>query len=258
MILDSRQLFATLLKKYLELAKERNKKFSMRAFASKLGISSAAMSELMNGKRSISEEKALEIGRKIPFSNEDLIALENSFNKNKSIEKLKIRSNSRKEVIIDKSEFDIMSDWRYFAFMSLTRTSGFKSEISWIAKRLNVSKVSVKKIIDRLHSLDIISVDKKGNIVDNNVCYRTGSDFPKKLLNKRQLSGLEAAQESIKNENKNQIGFFSTITTDTKKIEEASVMIEDFLKKLSLFLADSSDRQEVFELQVQLFPRSHN
>ena len=256
MILDSKQVFANLLKKYLEHAQKKNSKFSMRALAAKLKLSSAALSELINAKRPISQSKALDIAAKIPFSKLDTITLTKSFEKNKSLNKLKSRSNPRKEILISESEFDIMADWRYFAFMALTRTTDFKSDVSWISKRLGLTKIEVQKIMSRLESLSIISRDQMGNIIDNNACYRTAEDFPKKLLNERQLNGLSTASHLIKKNNQLQAGFFSTITTDTKKLEDASVMIEDFLKKLSLFFCDSEDRKEVFELQIQLFPRT--
>jgi transcriptional regulator with XRE-family HTH domain len=46
-----------LLQKFEEL-KQRNKLFSLRAFAIRLNISSSALSEILNGKRRVSREKA--------------------------------------------------------------------------------------------------------------------------------------------------------------------------------------------------------
>lgn len=257
MVLDEKQTVADILKSSYQKLRTKNPLYSKRAFAKKLGVSSAALSEILNCKRAISKTKALALAAKINLNSKDNARLTAAFENTEKLAKLKKRTNPRKEVLLEKSEFDLMSDWRYFVFMALIQTADFKNDPKWIAKRMGISINEVTQIIERLFELNIISVNLHNEIKDNSVCYRTAEDFPGDLIRRRQLDGLEALTELIENQNELQFGAFSTITTDTKKIADAKIMIEDFLRRLSLFLCDSKDRQEVFELQIQLFPRTH-
>lgn len=256
MVLDEKQVLARILMKHFQRIQKKNERFSLRAFAKKLEISSAALSEILALKRSTSVAKARSLVSKLPLSPADRKLIEDAFSNSRSLEKLKPKSNSRTEVIMTESEFDLMSDWRYFAMMALTRTSDFKSDPVWIASRLGIKKSEAISVIERLLSLKILKRDARGSLSDNNATYRTPSDFPDGLIRSRQLNGILEVAEQLKTKTQNQAGFFSTITTDVSKLGEAELMIEDFLKRLSLFLCDGEDRTEVFELQVQLFPRS--
>jgi uncharacterized protein (TIGR02147 family) len=256
MILDEKQLLANLLKKQLQILQKKNSKFSLRAFAIKLGLSSSTLSEIMNEKRSVSKAKAQAIIAKLNLSEKERNQIKKAFENSNKLDGLKKTPNKRREVLITESEFYLMADWRYFAFMGLTRTSDFKSDPNWIAQRLGITTKEANEVIKNLLAQKIISKDYNGNIRDNNMTYRTSEEFPEELIRHRQVNGLKKVTELIENKNSLQVGFFSTITTDVKKLNEAALMAEDFLKRLSLFLADSTERTEIFELQVQLFPRT--
>jgi uncharacterized protein (TIGR02147 family) len=257
MLLDEKQVISKILDRELKKLKTKNPLFSLRSLAKKLGMSSSALSEIMRGKRTISEKKALSIGSKLRLKTSELTELRSAFSK-KGLEDLKRRPNRRVEKILESSAFDLMSDWRYFSLLALTRTENFESDPEWIAKRLGLSSNEVDELVARLIQLEIIRKDGTGKISDNNVCYRTPEDFPVELIRKRQTEGLTSATQSIESGNPLQFGAFATITTDVSKIEKAKVIIEDFLKQLALFLSDSDKRSEVFELQIQLFPRTAN
>ena len=256
MILDKRQFISNLLQHRFNELKKKNPRYSVRAFAKKIGISSAALSEILNQKRSISEKKAISLLKRLNPTDTEYTQIKAAYSKVGRLEKLKTQSNPRNEIILTEENFDLMSDWRYFAFMALTRTTGFISDSTWISKRLGVSKKEVGRIILKLGKLGIVKVDASGKITDNNACYRTPNHFPADLERSRQIDGLRHVEKLLRNGEESVIGNFSTITTDTVKLQEAALMIEDFLKRLSLFLCDSADRREVYELQIQLFPRT--
>ena len=65
MILDAQQVVRNiLLDRFLNIQK-KNPRFSIRAYGRKLGISSAALSEILRGKRKVSHDKALGIAEKL-------------------------------------------------------------------------------------------------------------------------------------------------------------------------------------------------
>jgi uncharacterized protein (TIGR02147 family) len=257
MILDQKQLLANLLEKKFNEIKNKNPRYSLRAFSKKLEISSSSLSEILSGKRKVSSKMIAALLDRLDLTETESKRFKKLLSNSGQLEKLKTKVNSRPEVILDRPNFDLMSDWRYFALMALTRTTNFKSDEAWISKRLGISLKDVKLILTKLENLNIIKRNSFGTITDNNACYRTPEDYPETLGTIRQIDGLKFLIDLLEAGSDYQRGCYSTISTDVRKLPEAFLMIEDFMKRLSLFLADSDHKEEVFELQIQLFPRTH-
>ncbi|KYG67000.1 hypothetical protein AZI86_08235 [Bdellovibrio bacteriovorus] len=255
MILDEQQHIRQVLTDYFVRASQKNPSFSLRAFAKKLEISSSALSEIMRGKRKISLSKALILASKIGLSDKEIQKIRSIFERKSSIDKLTKLSNPFREVILKPNEFDLLADWKFFAIVALMRTKGFKSENSWIAKRLSLTEAEVAQSLQRLIDLGIVQKDRRGNLSEQKCSYRTSEDYPDELIRSRQVEGLSAAIKSIQSAAKGQMGFYSTISADIRNIDKAPDMIEEFLKKFSIFLHEG-DPSEVFEFHIQLFPRT--
>lgn len=255
MRLDPQQTIRNYLSAYYFKTASRNPRFSLRAFASKLGISSAALSEIMRGKRNVSRAKARQFAHAIKLGEKDLKMIEDVFSTVHCLETLKERTNPLKEVLIGPPQFEVMADWLHFALVALMRTEGFQPDPYWIAKRLGVSKEKVLGAIEALKASGSLIVHEDGRLEDVRVCYRTTEEFPQAMIDRRMIDGLKKAIEIIPIESTNHFGAFSTISADVSKIPAARAYAEDFVKRLSLFLAEGR-KTEVLELNIQLFPLS--
>lgn len=254
MVLDEQQYVRKVLTDYFVSASERNPRFSLRAFAKKLGVSSSSLSEIMRGKRKLSAKKAGEFAAKLELSPNEQKKIHSLFRKKSGIEQLAKLSNPYPEVILSPNEFDLLADWRYFAIAALMRTKDFISDRKWIADRLALPFDEVDRALRRLIDLGVVS-EKGGRLSESRCTFRTSQDYPDDLVRRRQAEGLKAAIKAIESKNELHTGFYSTISADLKNLPVAIEMIEEFLKKLSIFLHDGEPR-EVLELQIQLFPRS--
>jgi uncharacterized protein (TIGR02147 family) len=255
MILDAQQLMKTHLTDAFILASKRNPRFSLRAFAKKLGISNAALSELMRGKRTLSKKKALDIAKHLGLPEDKLKTLSDAFDKAMSLEKLRPVPNPLKEVIVEPRQFKMMADWRYFAVLALVRTNGHRLKSKDIAAMLDISVDEVGEIIEEMVDLGVIIRQTGGALKSENVVFRTSENFPESLMKERRLQSLSGASKAMQIEGVVELGSFATVSTNPEQIREAQDLIEDFVKRLCLYLRNPKS-EHVYELNVNLFPRT--
>jgi uncharacterized protein (TIGR02147 family) len=224
------------------LAKARNPSYSLRAFASRLGIHVSALSEIMNGKRVITKK----MGRRI---------LEGLCYHPTSIEE--ILNDKERVADISLDYFKVISDWYYFAILSLAEVDNFQADAEWIADRLNISKTQAEYALQKLIELELLVYDK-GAYKASGLQFKTPTDILNSSLKNHTIQTFELAQESILRDPV-ELRDFSTVTMaiDPDDLPVAKSMIKNFRKKLTKKL-ESGNKKEVYKLSVQLFPLSGN
>jgi uncharacterized protein (TIGR02147 family) len=136
-----------LLNKAFEEQQQRNARFSQRAFAKKLEISQGSLSEILDGKRSVSYELAEKIISKLKLDPQEQLDVLKYFVK----PELRTRdqlTDSEKEigiefVTINNEIFKRMS-WVHYAILSLVKTKDFTADSQWIADHLGVDQETVQ------------------------------------------------------------------------------------------------------------------
>ena len=224
-------------------ARAKNPSYSLRAFSNRLGIQVSALSEILNGKRVISKKMGHRILSGLGVS---------------PIESKNILSgiNEEDDSSLSLDYFKVISDWYYFAILSLAEIPNFETNPSWIAKRLNISKREAKMAINRLISLGMLVENKDGSYKASGIQYKTPTDILNASLKNHTVQTLELATDSVINDPVKERDF-STITMaiDPENIAEAKKMIMAFRKRLSKKL-ESGNKKEVYKLAIQLFPLS--
>ncbi len=156
--------YRTLLTEEFEKRTSRNSRYSLRSFARDIGISSSRLSEILNEKCGLSRNRALLIAKKLGLSGSeierfgDLVEAEHGRSAlRKEIAKKKLQAKEIPEnQQLQMDAFRIISDWYHYAILELTHLRGFKSDISWIAKNLNISVTEVQLALGRLERLELI------------------------------------------------------------------------------------------------------
>ncbi len=255
--LDPQQLLRRWLSVEFSQRMEKNPNYSLRAYARSLHISAAALSEILSGKRSMSERRSHQLLNHLPDAKEKIVMLQESFTRSTRIKQLKKYGTVYSEEMLPKSQNKFMADWRYFALMSLLRTGEFKERLdeSKLALRLNIPINEVKQVLIELQTEELIAVDRRGILRCVEKVFRSPPLYPKSLLDKRAKAGFKLAAQAMKDPEKWHYVDFMTITTDVRRLEEAQSMIDDFVKRLGIFLS-SGEGTEVFELSVNLFSLS--
>lgn len=248
MITEGQLLFQRRLNEEFSKVRISNPRFSLRAFSLKVGLSPAALSEILKGKRSVSKNLAQRTLSHLPQlkdANDILNLLE--------AESKMPDSAPRKALSLTLDTFHVISDWRHFAIMSLMETADFKSDSNWIAKRLRIKLNEVEHCLERLERIGII--EKSGNrlkLTGNN--FDAPDEIASSAIKQFHSDGFDLARHSMQTDELDERDFIScTVTSDPQKLKAAKKMIRDFRNKLCTFL-ESGDKKEVYLMSVQLFP----
>ncbi|MBY0414188.1 MAG: TIGR02147 family protein [Bdellovibrionales bacterium] len=262
--MDSQLLIQSRLREQLYLFQQKNPAYSLRAFAKKLNLSPSALSEILNGKRKISQKKAMMIFERLGANPIEVHELQNAFgekasktkSKKSELEHLEANSTGNLKFLeLSADQFNIIEKWHHFAILSLMETKDFKASVPWIAKRINITETEVKLALDRLARLGLIKCnEKKTKISLTGGSLITSDDIANQAVKRSHYEDLKFAEVVLDNVNVIDRDFTSvTVAVDSKKIAKAKKMIREFQDRLSEFL-ESGEKDEVYKMTFYLYP----
>ncbi len=146
--------FQSKLRGHLLEIQQKNPAYSLRAFASKLQLSPSALSEILNGKRRVSEQLAQKTLNLLGTDPRDQSKILQLFKQRHS--EILEDSHESNYLELKSDQFQIISKWHHFAILSLAETKGFKASPLWIAKRLGIKVVEAENALERLERLGFI------------------------------------------------------------------------------------------------------
>ena len=237
-------------------AKAKNPSFSLRAFARKIGLSHTMASRVLSGKRLVSRGLAEKITKTLMLDPQERSEILSLFpDKKSSRVDLSDKVDSH-YLQLTADHFHMISDWYYFAILSLLKTKGFKNNSTWIAQRLGIAVSTVEQALERLKRLEILSEDKKGKLKRTVPRYRTTDDMVSLPLRKAHFNNLELARKSLENNLVHERDFSSlTLAFRANRMSEAKVAIRKFQDEFdSKFETELSEPDEVYRLCVGFFP----
>jgi uncharacterized protein (TIGR02147 family) len=239
-------MFVDYLKNDLSERCRKNPKYSLRAYARCLDIDSSTLSGIMSRKRPLS----LKVARRIivNLEGDSPTFLEGLLLKEGAPEARPYRA-------LAEDEFELISDWQHFAVHSALQLSAGEASAKSIAKRFGVAHPIIAEILERLERLKLAK--RNGNYwVATQTGITTTSDIPNAALRKANRQCIERAllaQENCKVEDRDITGI--TMAISKRKLPEAKARIKKFRREMAELL-ESGHRDEVYRLNVQLFPLS--
>ncbi|NUN04773.1 MAG: TIGR02147 family protein [Bdellovibrio sp.] len=241
-----------LLQDELAQRKQRNPRYSLRAFAQNLSISPAQLSQLLSGKRTYTPEMVSQIAKGLHLSPEQERYLLTQTILGKS---QPLPSEVDKRQLIE-DEFRLISDWYHFAILSLSKIKNAKTDPFWISDRLGITVVEAREALDRLRRLKIID---DGKVLKQIAApLNAASEVPSRAIQGYHHQVLNMAMEKLPVTPLNKRDYSAiTFAADATKIPEARKMIESFQDRLSEFL-QTPNAKEVFIMSCQLFSLERN
>lgn len=222
--------------------KRKNPHYSLRAFARDLGLNVASLSQTLAGKRDLSAQNKALVAEKLCLS-----PLEQSKLGNKT---------KRSATVFDpiaEDRFHLMSEWYYFAILSLARIRRNRADAWWVAKRLGISAIEARAALERLQRLGYIKITR-GKLVRTAAPLTTTNDVPSAALRKFNKQFLELAAKSIDRDTVDKRQTVTmTMAINPKRIPDAKQMVLEFRNRLCDFLEEGA-QNEVYSLAIQLFP----
>lgn len=235
-----------LLRKFEE-SKKKNARWSQRAYAAKIGLSSGALSEILKGKRPLSTQLKKKISSKLQLSPME----EAEFFEEELPHHLKINRLDYYKLTTD--QFHLISDWWHYGILNLMNTKGFQPNTLWISDRLGLSTKTVKEAWDRLLRLNLIKKEGK-KFIRTFHRLETSDELLNLSVQKSHIQDLELIEKSItqiKPEFRDHTSM--TVVINKKSIAKAKQMIRLFQDRFSEETeVDAGD--EVYKLSISFFP----
>lgn len=242
---------STILQDQLSKRKERNKFYSLRAFARDLGIGSTTLSDVLAQKRQLSKSNIIKISEKLSLSPLEIERL--------NLERLgKKQSQTKQEIqriqLIEK-EFKLIAEWYYLAILNLAQLKNNKSNSLWISKRLGITKEEAKLALTTLHEMNFI-VTKKGVMCRTAFPLSTTHDIPSRAIRKYHREVLYKAIDILDNEKVDTLDREFSSTTmliNPNQLEKAKKVLNETKYKVEKIL-ESGERTSVYNFTYQVFP----
>jgi len=238
-----------LLKKFQE-AQLHNSRFSQRAFAQRLGVSSGALSEIFKGKRALSsgqKKKMAEVLRLSP--QEQLDFFEDDLPEN-------LRPVRREVFQLSVDQFHLITEWWHFGILNLLRTKGFRLDQDWIAARLGLPAKIVSEALERLFRLGHLK-RASGKVLREHARVETKDEFFDLSVQKSHLENTKLIEKSLL-ENPLAVRDHTslTIAIHRKSIKRAKELIRIFQDQFEreIETVRDGDADEVYRLSISFFP----
>jgi DNA-binding MarR family transcriptional regulator/plasmid maintenance system antidote protein VapI len=233
-----------MMNKFEELRKV-NRRISLRMVAYKIGITPGRLSELIRGKRPLSEFYFEKISSGLGLNQDERQKLRSYISVNSR------RFNSDR--VLGVKSGSVAGGWEEYAVLNLLKLSDGHKNVQWIANRLALAPEAVEQALSNLEGMELIRTENGDiEIVHRRLItsYECGNEesreYYKKHLAKATQSLTEAPGASFTG---------ITLTVNPQQVPVAERMIERFRGRI-LRLLQQGSQSEVYSLNIQMFPLS--
>lgn len=244
--------------------KNKNKKYSLRAWAKKLDVTAMTLSRAMRGLTPCSKKVLANIAKELKLSEKQsqYFYLLNELQYAREPQEkeyfralLKSLSPLKNTIFYSLDTFKVIAEWYHGAILEMTSLKDFKDDPDYIAKRLghNLSAKTVSYAIERLCALGLLKRTQLGLKAVRGEQLKTG-DLGTSLIVKRYHSQfLELAQKALYEQSTDEQRFFgTTLTIKKKSIPQLNDLVDEFHKKVcDLMATDTGD--ETYQINVNYF-----
>ncbi len=233
---------------------QRNRRYSLRAYARDLQLNHGHLSRILNGKRPLSLRQGIAISERLGLSNEGRQRLLKNITEQAIAPTRKAATSDYFIVQVD--QFKCFSEWYHVAILELTSLVDFRSEPQWIAKKLGISIKEARAAVARLQRLKLLQKGMNWKRMHQFVSIPTL--FSSEAIQTFHRQMLEKALKEI--EKKNQKDFIKrevgggTLAIDPLYIPAIKKQIIAFRKSLMKKYCTKGSPSELYQLNTQFFP----
>lgn len=235
----------------------KNSAFSLRAFSKHLDLPSAVVSEIFSLKRGLPIKHAEKVASKLELSPlERKRFLESVYMKKVALRNLALKKVSKEdyETLDNEKNYAILSEWEYFAVLSLIKTANFEAKSEWISSRLNISTIRAKVVWKNLLDSNLIKKGEDGVFKRSSKILTSTFDVSSQAIRQGHKEAMEIGIEKIDTiPIKDRFYSSSTIAINKKKLGEAKDLVREFREKLT-YLLEEKNADEVYQFAFQLYP----
>jgi uncharacterized protein (TIGR02147 family) len=245
-----------------------NPGYSHRVFAKQAGLSSPShLLMIINGDRNLSIKTIEKFAEGLKLSNKEkkyfeLLVL---FNQTSDLqtkakyfsEIMTLKINSKKLHKLEKEQFDFLSKWFVVAIYVLVDIPGFKTDATWIAKRLGgiITSSQAMEAVESLIKLGMLEKTDDGTLKQASGAVTVPDDTKSVAVYNYHQAMIRMAQDALRLlpvQDREMNG--ATISIPIDKLPELKEKIRAFRKEINRLASSFENPDEVFQLNIQLFP----
>jgi transcriptional regulator with XRE-family HTH domain len=237
-----------------ELARRcsNNPQYSLRSFALQLKIDHSTLSQILRGKRLVSDRMIAKLGARLAL---DLSTIDALILREK-LRSAEARSSQGEIRQLAHDTVSLISNIYHYTILELIRLPEFKADSRWIARVLNLTVDEVNLALARLIRLGLLEmvavdkwVDKSGTEVT------TLEDFSHAAIQHlaqqvRNISSIAVSQGRLTLRERHA----TTIAIRRERLEQAREVIAKLEQELIECLATSDEHDDVYQLEIRLYP----
>ncbi len=242
---------------------QRNSSYSLRSFAKSIGLAPSTLTEVLQGKKNISYERAVKIAHNLQFSESEseyfclLTQLESAKSLElKSIIQSKLASLSKcfNKADVSLDQFKLIADWYHLPILALSELDGFDLTPKNIAEKLSISAIEAENALERLIRMDLLVQNKAGKFISSHGSFFTETPLANESLKKYHEQTLKLAIEALDRDIPNEkIIATENISIDTDDIKQYSQAIDKFLSHVNEIRSKSKKKNDAYHLGIQFF-----
>jgi uncharacterized protein (TIGR02147 family) len=254
--------YRSILKERLAQRQQRNRAYSLRAFARDVGLSPSRLSEVLSGKHALSPAKAGAVAARLGLSESeqaffaDLVEAASSRSAHAREKAARRVEEARSEAMGDDlapDRFALVSKWHHFALVELAKLRDFKPRVPWIAGALGISAEAARTAVARLVRLGFLARRGKALVVTTPRT-RTRSATPSAAIRDYQGQLLAKASEALEFQGIDERDVSSVVLAiDADRLDAARERLAAFRRDFAAEFAKQQGGTSVYCLAVQLF-----
>lgn len=258
------------LQKELMERQRRNLRYSLRSFARDLEVSPSWLSDVLHGKKGLSEKRSQSICRKLKYSRTKTKLFVSSsqakFSRSQDLkQKFKLELQTELQYLhasrdlnskeLKEADLPLFSNWICYAILELFEISGFVCDAGWMARRLGLEKHVIESYLSRMLEKKVL-VPSPDGLKPSTQESETSTDIPSTWVQHYHADLLKKASKILKTQPVQKREFINmTLAFDSGKLPEAKLVLREFQREFAdRFYSAQSQKDSVYQLSIQLFP----
>ena len=244
---------AYVLQKIYHSRKANNPSYSYRSYAKSIGMAPSCLSEILSGKRKLTERMLRSLKANLDENEfSGISALPELVGKKQEIYKASLRRQ------LPEQDYHIVREPVFYSILCLLETAPKDTSAEYFASKLSLPVDKVREAIDLLLKRKYVQLSNSGRLKLVPINLVTTRDVTNDEITIRHKQNLKDAAVALDEVPILERDFsFTTMAIDKKKLPEAKEKILAFRREMMEFL-EAGVQTDVYELCVQLFPRTND
>jgi uncharacterized protein (TIGR02147 family) len=240
-----------------ELARRcaENPRYSLRAFAKRLGVDHATLSQLLRGRRSMTAATIRRFGARLKLDEAAIgawVAAERDARGGDAGGSKTLRE--VRQLTADAAS--LVSEWYHFAILELTHLDDFRADSRWIARVLGIPVDAVNVALQRLLRLGLLEMESRSKWRDRSGPSAVNLEgFAHAAVQRLALQARELAASARSGPLAASCDYsVTTLAVGSEHLPEAIERIARFRAGMVSLLEQGQRRDDVYQLEISFFP----